>query len=99
MRPVREVGDRLGYVHIVAHHRDHLRSGHPGFRRVLRRAGRHRPPRPANLRVDLLRRAGAGVSNDLAIWPRLWDDGFDVAVKAREVVTAGITRARAAAVR
>ena len=33
VRPVREVGDRLGYVHIGENHRGYLGSGPPRLRR------------------------------------------------------------------
>lgn len=37
-----------------------------------------------------------GLSNDLAIWRNLWDDGFDLAVRAREFMADGLTAGRAA---
>ena len=86
MRPVYEVGDRLGYVHIGENHRGYLGSGHLDFTSLLPRAGRHRLHRADHLRVLLLGgRARATLSNDLAIWRNLWDDGADLARHAHQL--------------
>ena len=84
VRPVHDVGDRLGYVHIGENHRGYLGSGHLDFSAVLPRPGRHRLHRTDHIRVVLLRRGVAhGLSNDLAIWRNLWNDGPALAAHAQ----------------
>jgi len=35
------------------------------------------------------------LSNTLAVWRNLWEDGMDLAVSAREFISSGMDRARA----
>ena len=94
--PVKEVGDRLGYVHIGENHRGYLGSGHldfPAFFTALAEIDYR-----GTLTFESFSSAVVSptLSNDLAIWRNLWDDGFDLAVKAREFMAQGLTAGRAA---
>ncbi len=94
--PVREVGDRLGYVHIGENHRGYLGSGHldfPSFFAALAEIDYRGTLTFESFSSAVL---APGLSNDLAIWRNLWDDGFDLAVKAREFMAQGLTAGRAA---
>lgn len=93
--PVKEVGDRLGYVHIGENHRGYLGSGHldfPAFFGALAEIDYRGTLTFESFSSAVL---APGLSNDLAIWRNLWDDGFDLAVKAREFMTQGLIACRA----
>lgn len=97
--PVREVGDRLGYVHVGENHRGYLGSGHldfEGFFGALADIGYRGP-----VTFESFSSAGLapGLSNDLAIWRNLWSDGTDLAREAHGFLTAGLDRAHAAVAR
>jgi D-psicose/D-tagatose/L-ribulose 3-epimerase len=88
--PVLEVGDRLGYVHIGENHRGYLGSGHLDFAEffgALREIGFTGPVTFESFSSAVLAR---GLSNDLAIWRNLWDDGDDLAHQARAFIDAGL---------
>lgn len=97
--PVKEVGDRLGYVHIGENHRGYLGSGHLDFESFFGALADVDYRGPLTFESFSSAVLAPGLSNDLAIWRNLWDDGFDLAVKAREYMADGLTRARAAGVR
>ncbi len=92
--PVLQLGDRLGYVHIGETHRGYLGSGHldfPAFFGALAQI---------NYRGDVTFESfssavlAPGLSNDLAIWRNLWEDGFDLATKAHRFIADGLAAAR-----
>jgi len=86
VRPVHEVGDRLGYVHVGENHRGYLGSGHldfPAFFHALLDIGYTGPITFESFSSAVVSR---GLSNDLAIWRNLWDDGEDLASHARRFV-------------
>lgn len=94
--PVVEVGDRLGYVHIGENHRGYLGSGHldfPAFFGALARIGYQGPVTFESFSSAVL---APGLSNDLAIWRNLWDDGFDLATAAHRFIATGLASARGA---
>lgn len=94
--PVKEVGDRLGYVHIGENHRGYLGSGHldfDSFFRALADIGYRGPVTFESFSSAVL---APGLSNDLAIWRNLWDDGEDLARKAHEFMASGLAQAFAA---
>lgn len=97
--PVKEVGDRLGYVHIGENHRGYLGSGHLDFDAFFGALADVDYRGPLTFESFSSAVLAPGLSNDLAIWRNLWDDGFDLAVKAREYMADGLARARAAGVR
>lgn len=85
--PVKDLGDRLGYVHIGESHRGYLGSGHidfPGFFRALTQIGYSGPIVFESFSSAVL---APGLSNDLAIWRNLWDDGEDLARKAHAFIS------------
>jgi D-psicose/D-tagatose/L-ribulose 3-epimerase len=87
VRPVREVGDRLGYVHIGENHRGYLGSGHldlTGFFHALADIGYTGPITFESFSSAVV---AAQLSYDLAIWRNLWDDGEDLARHALAFMT------------
>ena len=92
--PVRDVGDRLGYVHIGENHRGYLGSGHLDFAAFF--GALAEIDYRGSLTFESFSSAvlASGLSNDLAIWRNLWDDGFDLAVQARVFMADGLAAAR-----
>ena len=93
VRPVLLVGDRLGYVHIGENHRGYLGSGHldlTGFFHALADIGYTGPVTFESFSSAVV---APGLSNDLAIWRNLWDDGADLAGHARTYLANGISAA------
>jgi D-psicose/D-tagatose/L-ribulose 3-epimerase len=92
--PVRDVGDRLGYVHIGENHRGYLGSGHLDFAAFF--GALAEIDYRGSLTFESFSSAvlASGLSNDLAIWRNLWDDGFDLAVQARAFMADGLAAAR-----
>jgi D-psicose/D-tagatose/L-ribulose 3-epimerase len=91
--PVRECGERLGYVHIGENHRGYLGSGHidfDAFFGALVDAGFRGPLTFESFSSSVVAR---GLSNDLAIWRNLWDDGFDLAEHAFRYIRDGLRTA------
>lgn len=88
--PVLEVGERLGYVHVGENHRGYLGSGHLDFEsffgalRSIHYAG------PITFESFSSAVLASGLSNDLAIWRNLWNDGDDLARKAHAFIAAGM---------
>ena len=96
VRPVLDVGDRLGYVHIGENHRGYLGSGHldfPAFFGALEQVGYRGPITFESFSSAVL---APGLSNDLAIWRNLWDDGSDLARQAHAFIDAQLQQARSA---
>ncbi|MEP9382963.1 sugar phosphate isomerase/epimerase [Nocardioides sp. KR10-350] len=94
IRPVHEVGQRLGYVHIGENHRGYLGSGHldfTGFFHALTDIGYTGPITFESFSSAVVAR---GLSNDLAIWRNLWDDGADLARHARTFIATGLAAAQ-----
>ena len=92
VRPVYVVGHRLGYVHIGENHCGYLSSGHldlTGFFHAL--ADIHYTG-PITFESFSSAVVSPTLSNDLAIWRNLWDDGDDLARHARGQI-AGLIRA------
>ncbi|MET9338253.1 sugar phosphate isomerase/epimerase [Nonomuraea sp. NPDC003804] len=87
VRPVHEVGDRLGYVHVGENHRGYLGSGHldfTSFFHALADVGYGGPITFESFSAAVVMR---GLSNDLAIWRDLWSDGEDLARHAHAFIT------------
>ncbi|GAA3614609.1 sugar phosphate isomerase/epimerase [Nonomuraea rosea] len=83
IRPVLEVGERLGYVHVGENHRGFLGSGHlnlTGFFHALADIGYQGPVTFESFSSAVV---APGLSNDLAIWRDLWTDGAALAGHAR----------------
>jgi D-psicose/D-tagatose/L-ribulose 3-epimerase len=82
-RPVRLVGDRLGYVHIGENHRGYLGSGHLDFGSFFRALAEIGYAGPITFESFSSAVVSPTLSNDLAIWRNLWTDGPDLARHAR----------------
>ncbi|PZG48003.1 epimerase [Spongiactinospora gelatinilytica] len=95
VRPVHEVGDRLGYVHIGENHRGYLGSGHLDFTSFFHALGDIGYRGPITFESFSSAVVMRGLSNDLAIWRNLWSDGEDLARHARAFI-AGQLHAAAA---
>ncbi|MFK4822949.1 sugar phosphate isomerase/epimerase family protein [Ochrobactrum quorumnocens] len=86
IRPLHEVGERLGYIHIGENHRGYLGSGHidfTGFFHALMDIGYKGPITFESFSSAVI---AEGLSNDLAIWRDTWSDGFELAQHARSFV-------------
>ena len=86
VRPVHEVGDRLGYVHIGENHRGYLGSGHLDFASFFRALDDIGYTGPITFESFSSAVVARGLSNDLAIWRNLWTDGEDLARHARNFI-------------
>ena len=94
VRPVLEVGDRLGYVHIGENHRGYLGSGHLDFTAFFHALADVGYTGPITFESFSSAVVAPGLSGDLAIWRNLWDDGADLARHARAYLEAGLAAAR-----
>ncbi|MPY53257.1 sugar phosphate isomerase/epimerase family protein [Streptomyces acidicola] len=83
VRPVREAGDRLGYVHIGENHRGYLGSGHLDFTAFFHALADIGYRGPITFESFSSAVVAPGLSADLAIWRNLWSDGEDLARHAR----------------
>jgi D-psicose/D-tagatose/L-ribulose 3-epimerase len=93
VRPVLEVGDRLGYVHIGENHRGYLGSGHLDFTSFFHALADIRYTGPVTFESFSSAVVAPGLSADLAVWRNLWDDGADLARHARSFLADGLAAA------
>jgi D-psicose/D-tagatose/L-ribulose 3-epimerase len=94
VRPVREVGDRLGYVHIGENHRGYLGSGHLDFAAFFHALADIDYRGPITFESFSSAVVMEGLSNDLAIWRNLWSDGGDLARHAHGYITSQLAANR-----
>ncbi|GLY16208.1 sugar phosphate isomerase/epimerase [Kineosporia rhizophila] len=94
VRPVLEVGDRLGYVHIGENHRGYLGSGHIDFTGFFHALADIDYTGPITFESFSSAVVAPGLSNDLAIWRNLWSDGMDLAKHAQSYLVNGLAAAR-----
>ena len=95
VRPLHEVGARLGYVHIGENHRGLLGSGHidfTGFFHALDDIGYRGPITFESFSSAVV---APNLSYNLAIWRDLWTDGGAIALHAHRFTTAMIEAAQA----
>jgi D-psicose/D-tagatose/L-ribulose 3-epimerase len=95
VRPLHEVSDRLGYVHIGENHRGFLGSGHidfTGFFHALADIGYAGPITFESFSSAVV---APGLSHDLAVWRNLWTDGAELAKHARAFMVAQLAVAAA----
>jgi D-psicose/D-tagatose/L-ribulose 3-epimerase len=83
VRPVRDVADRLGYVHIGENHRGYLGAGHLDFTAFFHALADIGYQGPITFESFSSAVVAPGLSADLAIWRNLWSDGDDLARHAR----------------
>jgi D-psicose/D-tagatose/L-ribulose 3-epimerase len=95
VRPVREVGDRLGYIHIGENHRGYLGSGHLDFTAFFHALIDIHYTGPITFESFSSAVIAAGLSTDLAIWRNLWSDGADLAGHARAYIANQLNAVRA----
>ncbi len=92
--PLREVGDRLGYVHIGENHRGYLGSGHIDFDQMFATLADIGYTGPITFESFSSAVVAQGLSSDLAVWRNLWSDGDDLARHARDFMADHLTAAR-----
>jgi D-psicose/D-tagatose/L-ribulose 3-epimerase len=97
VRPVHDVGARLGYVHIGENHRGYLGSGHLDFGPFFRALDAIDYRGPITFESFSSAVVARGLSNDLAIWRNLWTDGEDLARHAHRFITEQLFVSRPAA--
>ena len=95
-RPVRLVGDRLGYVHIGENHRGYLGSGHLDFGAFFHALADIDYTGPITFESFSSAVVSPTLSNDLAIWRNLWNDGPALARHARAFITDQLEAGRGA---
>lgn len=83
VRPVADVGARLGYVHIGENHRGYLGSGSIDFGAFFHALADIDYRGPITFESFSSAVVAPGLSNDLAVWRNLWTDGADLATHAR----------------
>jgi D-psicose/D-tagatose/L-ribulose 3-epimerase len=84
VRPVTLVGDRLGYVHIGENHRGYLGSGHLDFTSFFHALVDIGYTGAITFESFSSAIVSPTLSNDLAIWRNLWDDGPELAAHAHD---------------
>ncbi|TWF79513.1 D-tagatose 3-epimerase [Pseudonocardia hierapolitana] len=94
VRPVYEVGDRLGYVHIGENHRGYLGSGHLDFGAFFHALADIRYTGPITFESFSSAVVSPGLSSDLAVWRNLWSDGADLAAHARSFIAGQLAASR-----
>lgn len=82
VRPIYEVGDRLGYVHIGENHRGYLGSGHVDFTGFFHALADTSYAGAIAFESFSSSVVAQGLSNDLGIWRELWLDGRPLAEHA-----------------
>ncbi len=90
VRPVHLVGDRLGYVHIGENHRGYLGSGHLDFTGFFHALADISYTGPITFESFSSAVVSPTLSNDLAIWRNLWNDGPALARHALAFMSAQI---------
>jgi D-psicose/D-tagatose/L-ribulose 3-epimerase len=96
VRPVQEVGERLGYVHIGENHRGYLGSGHLDFTSFFHALAGIGYTGPITFESFSSAVVAPGLSSSLAIWRNLWSDGEDLARHARTYIASQLDASRAA---
>jgi D-psicose/D-tagatose/L-ribulose 3-epimerase len=87
VRPVHLVGERLGYVHVSENHRGYLGSGHidfTSFFHALSDVGFEGPITYESFSSTVV---AEELSNNLAVWRDMWDDGEDLARHAHRYMS------------
>jgi D-psicose/D-tagatose/L-ribulose 3-epimerase len=92
-RPVHDVGDRLGYVHIGENHRGFLGSGHIDFASFFHALADIGYAGPITFESFSSAVVAQGLSNDLAVWRNLWSDGVELANHAHAFISGHLAAA------
>ncbi len=88
-----DCGKRLGYVHIGESNRGYLGSGTIDFAQFFHALAMIDYQGVITFESFSSTVVNEDLSNALAIWRNLWDDGMDLAVHAREFMAGGIQAA------
>jgi D-psicose/D-tagatose/L-ribulose 3-epimerase len=88
--------DRLGYVHIGESNRGYLGDGTIDFQEVFGALAEMNYSGTITFESFSSAVVDPNMSNTLAIWRNLWSDGMDLATHAREFISTGMHKARAA---
>ena len=88
VQPVLACGDRLGYVHVGESHRGYLGSGTIDFSGFFKALAKIVYQGPITFESFSSTVVAAGLSNNLAVWRNLWDNGMDLACHANSYVKA-----------
>ncbi|ARJ07481.1 epimerase [Cnuibacter physcomitrellae] len=97
VRPVHLVGDRLGYVHIGENHRGYLGSGHLDFTSFFHALADIGYSGPITFESFSSAVVSPTLSNDLAVWRNLWNDGPALAAHSNAYLKTMIEGTRAGA--
>jgi D-psicose/D-tagatose/L-ribulose 3-epimerase len=84
VRPILLAGDRLGYIHVGENHRGYLGSGHLDFTSFFHALQDIDYSGGITFESFSSAVVSPTLSNDLAIWRNLWDDGPALARHARD---------------
>jgi len=90
MQPVLACGKRLGYVHIGESNRGYLGSGTVDFAQFFKALTLIDYQGVITFESFSSTVVNEDLSNALAIWRNLWDDGMNLAVHAREYMANGL---------
>lgn len=90
VRPVLEVGERLGYVHVGENHRGYLGSGHIDFGAFFHALADIGYAGPITFESFSSAVVSPGLSSDLAVWRNLWSDSAHLAEHARAFIAGQI---------
>ena len=87
VRPVHLVGERLGYVHVSENHRGYLGSGHIDFTSFFHALADVSFSGPITYESFSSTVVAEELSNNLAVWRDMWDDGEDLARHAHRYLS------------
>ncbi len=97
VRPILLAGDRLGYIHVGENHRGYLGSGHLDFTSFFHALGQIGYTGAITFESFSSAVVSPTLSNDLAIWRNLWDDGPALASHAHGYLTSALEGNRVSA--
>ncbi|MBD5654732.1 MAG: sugar phosphate isomerase/epimerase [Candidatus Eremiobacteraeota bacterium] len=86
--PVRRCGEKLVYVHVGESHRGYLGSGSVDFSTFFKALAEVNYAGTITFESFSSAIVSPTLSNILGVWRNLWTDGYDLATRAREFVTA-----------
>jgi D-psicose/D-tagatose/L-ribulose 3-epimerase len=93
--PVLLCAHRLGYVHVGESNRGYLGTGTIDFDQFFGALADIDYTGPITFESFSSAVVSRHLSNTLAVWRNLWEDGMDLAVSAREFISSGMEQARA----
>ena len=94
MQPVLACGKKLGYVHVGESHRGYLGSGTINFGQFFNALAAIDYQGVVTFESFSSAVVNEQLSNALAIWRNLWEDGMDLAVHAHAFMKTGLAAAR-----